>query len=351
MKKYILVLLFSISLPCFVYSQEWKQYSDSVISNIKKNDYTRASYFIDLADKNIEKSLVVKDTLYADYIYRKGIVKSYFGDFDSTLLKQSLDIWESSSKKNYLKIMKIYYFIGTNYFLLGNQSQNKIDYDSSYKYYEKCYSLVKKYNYQKQSDFKGILYSLSFINYSSKKDLKSAKTYANEYIDFIQKEGIEDFNFDYIYILSSKEDFIEQENGLLGYLTNYNIQKLNNPELLFRIYFQLFINKQNFSDGIYPKYPQEIIKYGEKAIDICKSNNLKSDLEMSTIYLGLEIAYGQIKDNINAEKYRKLNYENSSKSNEIEYFEEIEQLYLDGNYTNFKIKFDEYEEKFIEVFG
>lgn len=345
MKKYK-VLFFIVCIPCFAYSQQWQQYSDSVFVYFKKNDIDKASHFIELADIDLAKSNIIKDTLYADYIYRKGVVKSSLGDYDSTLLKQSLDIWESSTKKNYLKIMKINYFLGGNYFLIGNQSQNKVDYDTSYKYYEKCYFLIKKYKFQNKSNFKGVLNALSLIDHNSNKDFKKAKQFAQEYIGFIKETGIEDFNFDYVNALGYKQDFIGQEKLLLEYLAKYEIQKLNNSELFFNIYFKLFINKQEFKHGIYPKYPNEIIKYGEKAIEICKLNNLKANLELSTIYLGLEIAYGQIKDYVNAEKCRKLNYEYYSKNKELDYWDEIEKLYNENDYVNFKIKFDEYEIKF-----
>lgn len=345
MKKFK-VLFFIVCFPCFAYSQQWQQYSDSVFVYFKKNDIDKASHFIELADIDLAKSNIIKDTLYADYIYRKGVVKSSLGDYDSTLLKQSLNIWESSTKKNYLKIMKINYFLGGNYFLIGNQSQNKIDYDISYKYYEKCYLLIKKYKFQNKSDFKGVLNALSFIDHSSNKDFKKAKQFAQEYIDFIKETGVEDFNFIYVNILRINEDFFGQEKVLLEYLTKYETQKLNNPELLFKIYFQLFVNKEEQNNGDYPKYPNEVIKYGEKAIEICISNNLQANLELSTIYLQLEIAYGQIKDNINTDKYRKLNYEYFSKKNEIDYYDELEKLYDEKDYVNFKIKFDEFESKF-----
>jgi predicted translin family RNA/ssDNA-binding protein len=131
------VLLFLVFLPCFLFSQQWHAYSDSIIFNYKKNNIEKAKHYIKLAEEEINKSKLIKDTIYADYLYRKGVVKSSLGDYDSTLLKQALDIWESSQKKNYLKIMKINYFLGGNYFLIGNQSQNKVDYDTSYKYFEK----------------------------------------------------------------------------------------------------------------------------------------------------------------------------------------------------------------------
>jgi CHAT domain-containing protein len=351
----IKLLFLVIFFPCLVYSQQWQQYSDSVLVYFKKNDVEKASHFIKLADIDLEKLNIVKDTIYADYLYRKGGVLSDQGYYDSSLLKQSLDnlklsldIWESSTKKNYLKIMKINYFLGANYFSIGNQSQNKVDYDTSYKYYEKCYFLIKKYKFQNKSDFKGVLNALSFIDDSTNKDFKKAKQFAQEYIDFIKETSVEDFNFNfnYVNILRINEDFFGQEKVLLEYLTKYETQKLNNPELLFQIYFQLFVNKEEQKNGDYPKYPNEVIKYGEKAIEICISNNLQANLELSTIYLQLEIAYGQIKDNINTGKYRKLNYEYFSKNNELDYWDELKKLYYENDYVNFKIKFDEFESKF-----
>lgn len=344
--KRVKVLFFIICLPCLAYSQQWQQYSDSVLVYFKKNDLNRASHFIDLADVDLAKSNVIRDTLYADYIYRKGVVKSSLGDYDSTLLKQSLDIWESSPKKNYLKIMKINYFLGGNYFLIGNQSQNKVDYDTSYKYYEKCYSLIKKYKFQNKSNFEGVLNALSIIDNISTKNFKKAKQFAQEYIDFIKETGVEDFNFNYVNILSINEDFIGQEKVLMEYLAKYETQKLNNPELLFQIYFQLFANKFRDKKGLYPKNPIEIIKYGEKAIEICKSNNIQANLELKSIYPQLMIAYSQIGDNVNEEKYRNLNHIYFSVKKEIHYYDELERLYNENDYVNFKIKFNEYEEKF-----
>jgi hypothetical protein len=179
MRKSVL-LLFLVFLPYSLFSQQWHQYSDSVLVNFKKNNIEKAKYFIDLADDDLAKSKIIRDTFYADYLYRKGVLKSSLRDYDSTLLKQALDIWESSYKKNYLKIMKINYSLATNYYSLGNQNQfkNKIEIDSSYFYFKKCYDLVKKYNYQKQQNFTGLLYVLATMDYYSNKNYKKAKKYA-----------------------------------------------------------------------------------------------------------------------------------------------------------------------------
>ena len=344
MKKIISITV--ILFPLIIFAQKWQQYSDSVFVNFKKNNIDKTLNFIELADNDIANNNVLKDTIYADYIYRKGVVRSSLGDYDSTLLKQSLEIWESSSKKNYFKIMKINYFLGSNYFLIGNKSQSKVDFNLSYKYFEKCYFLIKKYKFQNNSNFKEVLNTLALINFTIYKDYKKAKHFAQEYIDFIKEKDIDDFDFEYVNALGYKKDFVHQEKILLEYLEKYKSQKLNNPELLFKIFFQLFVNKEEQKNRDYLKFPNDVIKYGEKAIEICKFNRLQADIELSTIYLQLEIAYNQIKDNLNAEKYRALNYEFYSKKNEINYYDELENLYKNGDFDNFKIKFNEFEVKF-----
>ena len=135
MKK-INLLFFIICLPCLVYSQEWKQYSDSIYQIIKvkfdQNGLDTANKYIQLADKDIEKININKDTIYADYLYRKGYVKYNIGQFTPKLFEESLSIWKESNKKNNMKIMKNHYFLGAGYHL-------KLDYLKAYENYEKCY--------------------------------------------------------------------------------------------------------------------------------------------------------------------------------------------------------------------
>lgn len=341
----IKVLIFIICIPCIVYSQQWHEYSDSILYNLKKNDYTRATHFIGLSDSILGRTKHTKDTLYADYIYRKAVVKSRLGDYDTSLFKQSLAIWETSSKKNYLKIMKINYWLGSNYYSLGDQIQfkDKKIVDSSYFYFNNCYNLIKKYKYQNQQNFTGLLYVLATIDHYSNKNFKQSFKFINEYIKYYKDNNNfnSDFNFEYIYLLGLKEDFIEQEKVLKKYIAKFEIENLNNPKLLFQIYFQLYVNKIKFKDGDYFKYPNEVIKYGEKVIDICNINKIKAEKELSTIYLGLKIAYTQIKDNVNSEKYRKFNFEYYSKNNEIDSYDLLEKYYREENYSEFKIKFEE----------
>jgi CHAT domain-containing protein len=343
-----------VLFPFIVFSQSWQQYSDSVLVYFKKNDIEKTTQFINLADNELSKINIIKDTIYADYIYRKGVVKSSLDIKNSLLLKesndilkQSLDIWQISSKKNYLKILKINYYLGCNYYLVAGNDQNKLEYLNSYKYFEQCHNIIRKHNYKSNPLYKRILYFMALIDYHIKKDLNNAKKIANEYIEFTKKQNFEDFNFDNVEIYNFNQDYINQEKLLLNYLDNYNIQKLNDTDLLFKIYLKLYLNKLEFKDqnGDF-NFPKEIIKYGEEALKIGNLNKSKYQLEIDTIHLQLELAYRAIKDNINSEKYRKFNYDYYKSENNIDFYDELEKLYYDENYNEFKAKFDKYESEF-----
>ena len=111
--KFLFLVIF---FPCLVYSQQWQQYSDSIISNINKNNFEKANNFSQLADNDLLKTKFVKDTLYANYLYAKGVLYSFDSKKNGiNLLNESLNIWNNSEKKNYYKIMKIHYFLGKSY--------------------------------------------------------------------------------------------------------------------------------------------------------------------------------------------------------------------------------------------
>jgi len=351
MVKSIRVLVLIICIPLIAFSQQWQQYSDSVLVNLKNNNVNNAIYFIGLADNILAKSTLVKDTVYADYLYRKGVVKVSLGEFDSCLLKESLSIWESSPAKNPLKIMKICYFLGNNYYELGNlylqsgtYSLSKIVLKQSHEYYEKCYSLIKKYDLQTQSNYTGVLYALTLIDYISNKDYEKAKMFAAEYIEYIKVIGLKDFDFDYINALKFSQDNIVQEQVLLEYLSKYQNQKLNDPKLLFRIYFELFYNKLFVDNKINnKKNPLEVIKYGEKALELWGNVEIEAKSEIENIYSMLSISYGEIGDNLNRNKYDSLYKNLIGNDDEIDSYTELDNLYRAEDYSNFKIKFDTYE--------
>ena len=302
MKK-IKILFFIICFPCFAYSQNWHAYSDSIhkITSVKhdKKDLEKANRFIELADKGIEKMDVIKDTIYADYLYRKGVVKYKIGQFTSQPFEESISIWNKSPKKNYLKLSKVHYFLADGY----NVSE---DYSNAYLNYEKCYLINKQYNLKNNIYCLNSIYCLSAIDYQENFNFKKAEQYAIEYIELNKEIAYLNFDFNYAYAFRWKEDSKGYENVLLDFNSNYENKNLNNPELYFQINYllfdyyrkQIFYNKQNKNN--------EIIKYGEKAIEIQNKLNKKNDDILRVIYQELALSYSEKKDEVNEKKYNNL---------------------------------------------
>jgi CHAT domain-containing protein len=364
MKK-IKLLFFIIFLPCFGYSQHWHQYSDSIISNINKNNFEKANDFSQLADNDLLKTKFVKDTLYANYLYAKGVLYS----FDETkngidLLVESLNIWNNSKKKNYYKIMKIHYFLAKSYSKIASNTNDASDYLMSFKYYENCYLINKKYHLNKNSNFLNSLYNLILIS-DITKEYSKLKKFADEYIVDFENELIENIDFKLIIVYRLNNDLIGQQKVLQKFLLKYENEKLNQPELLYRIYFE-FVNNYFSQKDKYEnfKYPKEIIKYGEKAYDIFYIKQLPKDKYLRFILMSLYLVYEELGDNINSQKYNQLlekyfptnsnshEYEEFSKRIQEKYFskneeqskyDELNKLLKTEDYSNFKIKFDEFE--------
>ncbi|MCA6422439.1 MAG: hypothetical protein IM568_06440 [Flavobacterium sp.] len=292
MRKSVLLLFFAF-LPCLVFSQQWQQYSDSIISNIKKNDYTRATYFIDLADNDINKSSIIKDTIYADYLYRKGVVKYDSGKFDAALFEESLSIWEISEKQNYTKLMKIHYFLGAGYHI-------NLDYVKGYEHYEKCYLINIRYRIPKNQNFLNSIYYLAAIDYNTNLNYKKAENYAQEYINYNKETAMSNYDFLYAYTYKWMDDIQGYENVLLEFNKNYEEGNLKNPELYFKINFLLFenYNKQNKLKGI--------IKYGEKSVEIYQNSTMNDEKYITPLYSILALVYSEINDDVNRIKYENL---------------------------------------------
>ncbi|TRX01349.1 CHAT domain-containing protein [Flavobacterium gawalongense] len=329
MKKITGFILFIIYFPFAVYSQQWHQYSDSIISSIRKNDLEKASRFIELADIDLEKSNVIKDTIYADYLYRKGIANYFQSQYSLDFFKGALAIWDVSTKKNYSKVMNIHYFIGENY-------RAELNNDLAIKSYEKCYEINKKYHLPKRYNFSDAIYYLAFFDFKYK-NYSNAKKYAEEYIEYNNETGINQFNFKYASAFEYKNDLKGQEEVLLQFLTTYNQKKLNNPILLFRINYELFLY-YNQTNKL-----KETINYGEKAYEIYQKENLNSQEDLKLIILILISRYGELGDNINHDKYERLQYSYFPEDEENDYYSELDRLMKAGDFDAFKIKFNEYE--------
>ena len=123
----------------------------------------------------------------------------------------------------------------------------------TYTYIKTIFELNKRYGWSK---FIIVVPSVAIREGVYKSLQITQEHFAQEYIDFIKEKDIDDFDFEYVNALGYKKDFVHQEKILLEYLEKYKSQKLNNPELLFKIFFQLFVNKEeqknrDYLSGLY----------------------------------------------------------------------------------------------------
>lgn len=293
MKKNI--LLFLVFLPYFLFSQQWHAYSDSIIVNYKKNNIEKAKHFIELAEEEINKSKLIMDTIYADYLYRKGITNINYGKFNSILLDESLSIWNSSKIKNFNKIMKIHFYLGAGY-------TSNLDYIKGYENYDKCYQInkINKLPWIWGSNFSLSTYYLSSINYFNFKNFKKAKEFAKEYIENNKELSYNNFDLYFAKAYRNMDDDEGFEKVLLEYVKNYDDIKKNDIKLYFDINSELFAyyyKKNNIN---------EIIHFGEKLIKIFKTGNIHDDLFLEDMYRRLLWAFSVLNDKVNIKKYELL---------------------------------------------
>ena len=356
MKKTLWFLLFCFCFPCIVRAQNLHQYSDSIISNINKNDFKKAFFFDELSENIIKESKIVKDTTYAHYLYAKGVLNHFNSNESIHLLNESLNIWGGTSKKNYFKIMKIHYFLGASYYSIYNLDKNKANLIKSYKNYEKCYLINKEKRLPTNNNFSSGLYHMIILDTRIDSNSENYKEYAYEYLN-LTKETINNsyYNSNVIAVYRKLEDFVGQEKLLKKYLLDYLNDKLERPSLLAIIYFQLYNNYLSQKDkyGNW-KNTKDLIKYGEKAYYLMKSekSNELNDWSILTIYTGLSAVFNYLKNNEKHEKYKKLYKEFIKVNEKYKYvskkgliFDQLVELIENKDYANFKKKFDEYEAK------
>nr|WP_315215256.1 CHAT domain-containing protein [uncultured Flavobacterium sp.] len=303
----------------------------------------KASRFVELADADLKNLKIIKDTTYADYLYRKDILNYFQSKKSSELLYESLAIWGASKKKNYSKIMKIHYFLGKNYFF---DKKEELAISS----FEKCYEINEKYKIKENRIFPEAVYLLAGL-YFDKGNNNKAEKFSNEYIALVKSTAYKDYNFSFANAYLYKKDIIGQEKVLLGFLNNYSQMKLDNPILLCRINYQLF-RYYNENNRL-----KETIKYGEDTYEIYTKAKINSKEELKLIILILIAKYGEIGDSINRDKYEKLQYSYFPEDEENDYYAELERLMKAEDFEKFKIKFDKYEgilksqENFDDLFG
>jgi len=337
MRKYITLFLLLMCLHLGAHSQKWQLYSDSIMRIISvkfnKEDLQKASQFLQLADYDLEQVNVIKDTIYADYLYRKGYVKINLGEFAPEIFEESLAIWNRSFNKNYLKIAKIHYFLAVSYY-------SNLNYAKAYSHYENCYLINNTYQLPKSPYFFNSLYLLSAIDFNVNKDLKKAKKFAKEYIELNKEIAILNYDFHYAYAYRWIEDNQTYVNVLLEFNKNYLAGKQDNPYLYFRINYELFTCYYHLDDV------KEIINYGEKSVKLYENSGIDDEKYLQDLYPKLVWAFSEIKDDINRVKYENLNDRYAKTQNVPEYYNELDKSYRKEDIKNYINIFSEYENNF-----
>nr|WP_315215258.1 CHAT domain-containing protein [uncultured Flavobacterium sp.] len=165
-----------------------------------------------------------------------------------------------------------------------------------------------------------------------------------DFIGVNKEKAIDNFDFKLIKAYRINKDFVGQEKALQQFLLKYENEKIDDPKLLYKIYFELVNNnlsKKDKYDNI--ENAQDLIKYGEKAFNILQFKNLEIDNRLQLILMSLEVAFTQLKDNINSKKYEILQEKYFPKNQGIDKYEDLKKLIENEDYKSFKIKFDEYE--------
>ena len=222
MMRYLILTL--IAIICFtdvMHSQKLVQFTDSIIQNVNRNNYEKATYFNQLAEKEIiNKSLKKKDTLFADYLYAKSVLYYFTSKKSTNTLKESLDIWNKSNVKNQYKIMKIHYFLGLSYYDTGTKSNEESFLKKSYYHFENVCLINENYKIARSPHF---LKSLNYLNNINKKYFKTEnnsnyKKYVENYIALNTESSIENFDFNTIILFRRINDLLGQEKMLKQFL-------------------------------------------------------------------------------------------------------------------------------------
>jgi hypothetical protein len=299
MRRLLKISLFLINFPCIAHSQKWKEYSDSIIQLIQvKFDSAglhKANEYIQLADLDIANKQPQKDTIYADYLYRKGFVKYNLGEFSPLFFEEAIYIWEKSSIKNYTKLMKCYYFSAASYHL---KKEEKRAYDN----YEKCYQINQNIKLPQNQYYINSIYYLAVIDYNSNLNYKKAEKYSSMYIEINRENAIQNFDFNYPYAYKWKDDTLGFTNALLDFKKSYDERKINDIDVYSRIHYELAYHYFNIFK------PKECIIYAEKCIEILQDYRTvrNENNYLNSLYQILTWAYSEVKDELNKKKYEKL---------------------------------------------
>ncbi|WP_452228974.1 hypothetical protein [Lacinutrix sp. MEBiC02404] len=328
MKKKL--LLFTITL-CFsiCQGQDWHRLSDSIYNNILNDNIEKAEVFLELTNELIGDSKVIKDTVYADFLYRKGLVSFYKGKPSLDFFQESLTLRNKLGSKNSYKFMKLHYFIGLNYFYDKNNTL-------AIKHFELCSIINEENELEFNQNYNQSIYFLAFLHQKNE-TFNLSKQYAQTYIELNRTSAFKLYDFNYAKAYLYIDQIDTQENVLITFLNNYKTEQLDNSSLLLKILVELtmyYYGNENYVNAI---------KYGEEALDTNTKLQLNELSEQELMYTLLIHSYNQIGDNINEEKYKQLKYKYFPNVDDIDYYEELNKLIYASDYNAFINQFNIYE--------
>lgn len=250
---------------------------------------------------------------------------------------ESIQLWSTSKSANPKKLMRLHYFLGEFY-------RSKNEFEEAYKNYALCYEIGSSIDFDSADLFESVSIQLGIIDLYVYKNEVRAKIWAKKYIDFKIESVNEQFdlNFAKAYSISGEPDTAVEV--LLNYLRIYNTKSMDNVDLLFSLYENLtyyFDEVENL---------EAIVKYGEQALKLKDGISYDSKTSAKALYSTLIYAYSEIGDNINANKYRKLESEEfPDGEDEIDYYNNLKLLLIVQDYLKFESLFEEYENTLINA--
>ncbi len=325
---FLLVLLLSFNLS----AQEWVQYSDSILSNIRRNDIESAESYMLKAEEELNALQPLKDSLYAKYYYRKGLVKYFLNQNPEKSFLTSLEVWNSLQEKNYTELVRVHYFFAMSYFDSQNDSSAEI-------HFEEVYRITNEKDVIVTGNYINTLYYLAFLNYN-RENFEKAEIYASEYIKNAEKDAYNNFDFRYAQAFLYSGDIESQRMILVKFLENYRTSEIDNPKLLLDIHIKLMNLFADIED------PVNAIIHGEKALSVSTEFAIP-DTPNKLIFSLLIWAYQSTGDNINYKKYKNLESEYFPNNQELDYYDHLEELILNEKYDLFKSTFNEFEQQLI----
>lgn len=334
MKNFKWFIFLPVLLLCLDLSaQEWVKYSDSILSNLQKNDFQQAESYMLRAEKELSNFQPLRDSLYAKYFYRKGLVRySLFQDGEDDFM-ESLNTWKDIQEKNFEEVSKVNYFLALTYM---EHQKDSLAFNSL----KEVYKINKSKKLEKDNNYIKTLYYLAHFQYY-RENYTAAKKYALEFISLIEKDAYELYDFRYAYAYQFAGDVSFQKEILLQFLENFKKTQNRDTKLLLNIYVKLMLFYADIEED-----PVNAIVYGEKALDISEKFSIQ-EAPTDLIYTVLIYGYQRTGDNINYKKYTDLQSNYLSEGQDLDFYEELENLILNEEYSQLKSKFEEFEKQLI----